>query len=702
MNIRIERIRIDRGGPLRDHFELEPKDVNLVYGHNETGKSYIVEAMISLLFRTGKRPTIDWALRKWELAGSITVSGLEQKPTKFARWGKKIDDYWPQEIGLPQDFFRLLVVKEGETALTSEEDEVSRDILKNYLSGEGLLDKLEDKISATLREANILNGQIVGSKRGEIKEREELSKELRRLGSLIDDAELAYTTGTIYDLHQEKELLDIELKRLENAKRHRAKCLQEQIEALAEKRQELPMEEELVKIESQISVYEEKKSQADSKLGSLKKLQKLTENYEWTKEALQVYQNITGGKRAIRPKSLWLILIWIFLTGAIVTGFLNIPVPAGLCGIMALGITFYYFLMMQRALTSAGASEELEQLRAEFKRRFEVELADQASLRAKEEQLKEFSILAKATEKELDATLSPEIRHLELNIATDLKRYTGNELQVQEWREAIDELRKEMNKLDKELNKLDKELASLVVPVEEFLTQDPGIAWNAIQHKELQEQLDVTSRTLDEEIGNIDNLKHQIRGATKSDSNDWEKLIVALRSLRDQRAENYKQLTAEILARVKLYEVIRELRQEENIRIASGLERKDLTDSLYAITGRYKGMRYDEEEGLILVTDKDEEYILHEVSTGAREQALLAMRLGFSSTIMKGKSAFLILDDAFQHSDWPRRSNLVDRIVSIAENGWQVFYFTMDDHIRNLFLEARDRLGDRFASCELC
>ena len=113
-------------------------------------------------------------------------------------------------------------------------------------------------------------------------------------------------------------------------------------------------------------------------------------------------------------------------------------------------------------------------------------------------------------------------------------------------------------------------------------------------------------------------------------------------------------------------------------------------------------MRYDEEEGLILVTDEDEEYLLQDVSTGAREQALLAMRLGFSSTIMKGKSAFLILDDAFQHSDWPRRSNLVDRIVSIAENGWQVFYFTMDDHIKGLFLEARDRLGDRFASYEFC
>jgi len=702
MGIKIERIKINRGGPLRDDFNLEPKDVNLIYGHNETGKSYVVEAMISLLFRTGRRSIIDWALRDWEFAGSITVSGLEQKLVKFTKGVNKIDDYWAQEIGLPQDFSRLLVVKEGETALTDGKDAVGRDILKNYLSGEGLLDKLEARISATLREANIHNGRIVGSRRGEIKDMEQLSEGLRGLDSLLEKAELAYTSGKIYDLRQKKGLLDTELKRLGEAKRYRAKCIQEQIKTLAKKKQELPMQEDLAKIDSQISVYEEKKSQADTKLATLKKLQSLTEDFEWVKQALQVYQDITGGKGVTRPKSLWLILTGVFLAGAILTGFLKLPIPAALCAVVALGISLYYFLTMQRALASAGASEELERLRAEFMSRFGVELTDQALLRAKEEQLKESSIRAKAMEEELEATLSPELRHLELSIVTDLKRFTGRKLLVQEWRETVNKLRKEVNKLNEELNTLDKELASLGVPEEEFPVQDPGMAWDAMQYKELHEQLDMTSHTLDEEMGNIDNLKHEIRGVTKCNNNDWEELIGALRSLCDQGAENYRRSTAEILARVKLYEVIREIRQEENARIASGLERKELTDSLHTITGRYKGMRYDEEEGLILVTDEDEEYLLQEVSTGAREQALLAMRLGFSSTIMKGKSAFLILDDAFQHSDWPRRSNLVDRIVSITENGWQVFYFTMDDHIKALFLEARDRLGDRFASYELC
>ena len=383
--------------------------------------------MISLLFRTGRRSVINWGLRDWEFAGSITVSGLEQKPVKFAKGVNKIDDYWDQKIGLPQDFSRLLVVKEGETALTDGKDAVGRDILKNYLSGEGLLDKLEARISATLREANIHNGRVVGSRRGEIKDREQLSEGLRGLDSLLEKAELAYTSGKIYDLRQKKGLLDTELKMLGEAKRYRAKCIQEQKKTLAKKKQELPIQEELAKIDSQISVFEEKKSQADTKLATSKKLQSLTENFEWAKQALQVYQDITGGKGVTRPKSLWLILTGVFLAGAILTGFLKLPIPAALCAVVALGTSsLYYFLTMQRALASAGAIEELERLRAEFKSRFEVELTDQALLRAKEEQLKESSIRAKAIEEELEAALSPELRRLELSIATDLKRFTGS------------------------------------------------------------------------------------------------------------------------------------------------------------------------------------------------------------------------------------------------------------------------------------
>ena len=147
---------------------------------------------------------------------------------------------------------------------------------------------------------------------------------------------------------------------------------------------------------------------------------------------------------------------------------------------------------------------------------------------------------------------------------------------------------------------------------------------------------------------------------------------------------------------------IEEFREEEDAGITDGLKRDELTKPLQALTaGRYNRIKQDEESGLVCVTDEDEEYPLADTSTGAQEQILLALRIGFASIVMEGQTAFLILDDAFQHSDWDRRKNLIAEILRLVKTGWQVFYFAMDDHIRDLFLEAGGELGNRFRSLEL-
>jgi uncharacterized protein YhaN len=63
--------------------------------------------------------------------------------------------------------------------------------------------------------------------------------------------------------------------------------------------------------------------------------------------------------------------------------------------------------------------------------------------------------------------------------------------------------------------------------------------------------------------------------------------------------------------------------------------------------------------------------------------------------------AFLILDDAFQHSDWNRRKNLISHTLNMIKKGWQIFYFTMDDHIKELFMDAGHDLKKKFKSVEL-
>ena len=81
------------------------------------------------------------------------------------------------------------------------------------------------------------------------------------------------------------------------------------------------------------------------------------------------------------------------------------------------------------------------------------------------------------------------------------------------------------------------------------------------------------------------------------------------------------------------------------------------------------------------------------LSTGAKEQVMIALRMVFAPRFLGDNPAFLILDDAFQHADWERRETLVEHTLRLVKDrGWQVFYFTMDDHIRKLFQAGAERV----------
>jgi uncharacterized protein YhaN len=117
---------------------------------------------------------------------------------------------------------------------------------------------------------------------------------------------------------------------------------------------------------------------------------------------------------------------------------------------------------------------------------------------------------------------------------------------------------------------------------------------------------------------------------------------------------------------------------------------RDLIKSFTA--GRYDRMSVQEEQ--LLVENETQSYPLSFLSSGAREQVLLALRMGFASIVCGKQSLFLILDDAFQYSDWQRREALVRQAVKAVQSGWQVIYLTMDDDIRDRFGKAAGLLGE--------
>ena len=158
---------------------------------------------------------------------------------------------------------------------------------------------------------------------------------------------------------------------------------------------------------------------------------------------------------------------------------------------------------------------------------------------------------------------------------------------------------------------------------------------------------------------------------------------------------------AEIIGKRLLFDVIQDLRKDEDKNILEGLNSVAEGSLLNGITGRYESFHLDGDA--LFVSDAYQDFPLADLSTGAQEQVMLALRIGFATRLLgkEGDTLFLVLDDAFQYSDWDRREKLMDATVQLAKNGWQIFYFSMDDHIRELFDKRGKQFGKDYVSVSL-
>jgi len=245
-------------------------------------------------------------------------------------------------------------------------------------------------------------------------------------------------------------------------------------------------------------------------------------------------------------------------------------------------------------------------------------------------------------------------------------------------------------------------LSRLDVDPSDYVTEKPDVTYSKQTYDELQERLEHITNQISEETQKLDTLKHLICQQTGDDITvDWETVIQHLRSKREEVVNTYKQKTAEILGKIAVHQVLEELRKDEDTKIVEGLKSESVLAPLRKMTGdNYNDLKLAGER--LVVSSSTNDFSLSELSTGAQEQVLLALRIGFAQRLTKqDEPLFLILDDAFQYSDWERRGWLMDAIVELAKAGWQIIYFTMDDHIRDLFRSKGRVFGDNFKMKEL-
>ncbi len=685
MPVSIKEISVQNLGP-HYRFSCQLGRFNLIYGHNENGKTFLVEFLIRALFKHAG----NWQLRPHESRGKVTLSGLADRLTEFSPSSSlKLEDFWETtHPGLPPDFSRLLVVKGAEVDIAQVAGGIDKQILKRLLSNKAIFDQIENKISKTIRESSYSDGLISGPKRGEINTRELLSKNLRRLADLFVQIDGVFSAGQRRKLTDEKEKLTGDLNRLLQAKRYSAFKLDEEIKQLSGKLGKLAREK-VTGLQSELKHYRQLQSQYNEKHESQKQAADASRHFSWLKGTFEVYQEHLS-QAPVQPSWLLSLVATLFIVGGAVLSFVGLPVYAAGLTALALAVGGIYFYRMRAALQSAPARFELDQIRVSFSEKFGVELDGLSTLREYLGRLQEDFNNSRLLAKQLTQD-SEKLRATQAAIEELFDDLSGLKPDRDKWQAVFLDLERDCSRLEEQKRQQELALAQLSIHPSDFVTTDPQVEFSQASFEQVQQRLDEVERQLADENKTLENLKQSICKETDDDmSQPWEKIIAHLRAKRSQLLLDYKGKTAEILGKILVCDVIADLRQDEDSKISAGLKSTEVQAPIYQLTGRYKNIKLVG-EGLV-VSDAVNDFSISDLSTGAQEQVLLALRIGFSTKVMRGEPSFLILDDAFQYSDYKRRKLLVNKMAELAQAGWQIIYFSMDDNIRTLF----DRKGKSF------
>lgn len=685
MAVKIKNINVKDLGPI-EKFSEQLGIFNLIYSPNEKGKTFLTEFIIRSLFKNIKR----WSYVREGGNGKIWLSGLNKNPIEFSPSSKKkIESFWENDgIGLPPSIVNLLVAKGAEATIDDTEEGISKRIIKEILSGINILDKIDNKISKTVKTAEFNIGQISINYQGEGKEYKNLKDELNNIEQLFEDIESKYSKRITETYKINEKALKKQLEELGKAKRHDAYLISGKIEELKHELNKYP-EEDLNQLSNDINLYKNEKRTYDKLNNQFNIVYEKCKQFNWLQSALNNYKELSTSNFKT-PKKVFLIISGISAIAAIISILFNQQIPSIVLLLNTLFFIGIYIKKFYHASKYQGNKLELDKIKTEFKNRIVKELTDIATieteLKEQEDAYKE-SALLKNQLKEKDR----EIQKLHTSIQQKILNIVEKEIDKTQWDEILIDLKKKRKNLIDQIIQKDKRLDKLDVDETDYLQEDIGIRYSQEEYENLETELNEIQKNIKDTEEQLKQLKYTICRLIKDDiSITWEELIENLRQKRQEKQNELKKITSKIIAGITVHKIISKLREEEDTKIQEGLESKTVINPLKDLTQRYNRLTLEGDK--LIVSDDYNSFDLKDLSTGAREQVMLALRIGFSSKILNQDTLFLILDDAFQHSDWEKRKILIKQLANVAQKGWQIIYLTMDDNIRDLF----NKVGQKF------
>jgi uncharacterized protein YhaN len=676
MSIHIENINVKNLGPISE-LTWNLKNINLIYGENERGKSYLVEFLIRCLFKTS-----GWKLRDEKGIGKIEVEGLSDEKIDFTpESSEKLEDFLTgRYIGLPPDFSKLLVLR-GTNVELGKEDESDKIMLRRYLSHKEILNAIVEDIQVTVKDCDISGYTITGADRGNLRLRNELESKIKRIENLFIEVGNKFLSGEMKTLENKKIRLKEKYNNLEKAKRWKAFQLSEEIEKLKEKTEKID-EEKIDELISNFNKLKGDKRDLNNYKTELDELKESTKHYKWLDKVIEEYIQYNFDKISPRPRKWILFLLSFFvISTAILIAFGFKWFGFGMLFI-SIGIGTYYIRKILFYVKGTKKREELQNLKDDFRDRFGEELKNLAVMNEKKE------IIGKAYNKKeiLEERLVEKKKDLsifESRLREEISDILREKYEKDKWKEKLIEEKDKKRELEGKISDKRSELSGLQVDKEDYLRSKPEVKFDNDEYKEVKEKLGKIEDEIQQKKSELENLKHSIIEHTEDEiSIGWMELIENLANKREDVLKEYKDITSEIIADKNVYDVISELYEEEDEKIEDFMKSDVISKILKDVTTRYNKISLLNDR--MIVSDSFNDFPVTLISDGATEQVFLALRIGMAKHWFKEDELFLILDDAFLHSDYNRRPKLVDKIVELAKNGWQIICFTFDDNIRNL------------------
>lgn len=696
MGIKIDKISVKNLGPIQN-FSDELGLLNLIYSPNEKGKTFLTEFIILTLFKNIRR----WRYLRGGGNGKIWISGLSESLVEFSpSTMKKLEDYWEKdENGLPPSMVKLLVSKGAESSIEDTEEGIDKNFMKEILSGISLLDKIDsdNNISKTVKSAKLEDRNINIEKRGEGKIYFSLRDELAEIDKLFSEIEGKYIKGVIETHKIQEKSLQKQSKKLIEAKRHKAYLISDEIKRKGEEISQIP-EDELNKILSDIPIYKSKKESYDKLNKEKEESQGKSEHFNWLQGVLPEYEKLIVNI-VKKPSAVSLFMAGILAVTTIVFILLNQQVAGILSFLGTFGLIAIYLKKLYDSSKYVGQNEELKNIKEEFKNRIGKELTDIALLKTILKEQEEFNSKLKVIQKQL-YELEGELQVLHSSIKHKVFNLTKEEIEESKWNVTVEDLKRKHKSLKKQIDDEKEKLYKLGIDETDYLQEDVGIKYSQEEFKKIESEIEKIKNEIKTKETEFESLRSKVCSKTKDDlSIGWEQLFENLCNIRFDKQNQLNELEAKIIAGIIVHNVISQLRKEEDIKIREGLESEIVLEPLKDLTQRYSRLAL--EGDALIVSDDYNNFALKDLSTGAREQVMLALRIGFGSKLLKQDSLFLILDDAFQHCDWEKRKIIVKQLADIAKKGWQIIYLTMDNHIKELFDEVGKELKEDYRSLEL-